>query len=229
MVWEQSQRALVEAARRSRAEAGVQIFKTPSERGLAFRVPQLAVRVHGELQLFDDPEVLNYPWDLPLYSAPPSSQEIGQFRATDRLADGGVIDVDKGKVVVSFLPELTRDLDLAYTPEHWSEAKLAAWLCRNVRETYITQSSMMVFVSAFLSELLKAEGLDLARANRQKFLLRTVLDAKIRALRQQAVKKAYQEYLFTEGVKDRASVGAGFEFVFDPDGYAPSRDYPTGG
>lgn len=30
---------------------------------------------------------------------------------------------------------------------------------------------MMVFVSTFLSELLKAEGLDLARANHHKFLV----------------------------------------------------------
>ncbi len=112
VVWEQSQRALVEAARQSRAD--VQILKTPSERGLAFRVPQLAVRVHGELQLFDDPEVLDYPWDLPLYSAPPSQQEIGRIRATERLADGGLIDVDQGKGVVGFLPELTRDLDLVW-------------------------------------------------------------------------------------------------------------------
>ena len=228
VVWEKSQQALVEAARKTRSEA-VQIFRTPSERGIAFRVPQLAVRVHGELQLFDDPEVLDYPWDLPLYAAAPSPEEIGRFRATDRLAEAGDIDVDAGKVMISFLPELTRDLDLAYTPEHWSEAKLAAWLCRNVRETHITQSSMMVFISAFLSSLLNAEGLDLARANRQKFLLRTMLEAKIRELRRQAVSTAYQGFLFTDGVADRVTVGAGFEFEFHPDGYAPSRDYPRAG
>lgn len=228
VVWEKSRQALAAAAHQTRAEA-IQIFTTPSERGLAFRVPQLAVRVHGELQLFDDPEVLDYPWDLPLYAAQPAPDEIGRFRATDRLAEAGAIDVEAGKVVVGFLPELTHDLDLAYTPEHWSEAKLAAWLCRNVRETYITQASMMVFVSGFLAGLLRAEGLDLARANRQKFLLRALLEAKIRELRRQAVGKAYQEFLFTEGVRDRAMVGAGFDFEFHPDGYAPNRDYPRAG
>jgi type III restriction enzyme len=227
VVWENSRQALYEAARKSRTEA-IEIFKTPSERGVAFRVPQLAVRVHGELQLFDDPEVLDYPWDLPVYAAEPLQDEIHQFKAADRVAEAGTIDVDKekGKVLVTFLPELERDLALSYTPEHWTEAKLAAWLCRNVREVYITQSSMMVFVSAFLSTLLKVQGVDLARANRQKFLLRSIMEAKIRELRRQAVTTAYQQFLFTDGVKDRATVGGGFEFVFHPDGYAPNRDYP---
>jgi type III restriction enzyme len=226
VVWEKSQQALYAAAKKTRTEA-IEIFKTPSERGLPFRVPQLAVRVDGELQLFDDPEALDYPWDLPVYSSAPSLDEIQQFKAADRVAEAGTIDVDqeKGKVLVTFLPELTRDLALTYTPEHWTEAKLAAWLCRNTREPYITQASMMVFVGAFLSGLLKVEGLDLARANRQKFLLRSILEAKIRDSRREAVAKAYQQFLFTEGAKDRATVGGDFEFVFHPDGYAPSRDY----
>ncbi|MBI4026195.1 MAG: DEAD/DEAH box helicase family protein [Verrucomicrobia bacterium] len=226
VVWQESQKALTEAALKSRTEA-VEVFKTPSERSVAFRVPQLAVRVHGELQLFDDPEALDYPWDLPVYASQPSPDEIQQFKSADRMAETGAIDVDKekGKVRVTFLPELERDLALSYTPEHWTEAKLGAWLCRNVRETYITQQSMMVFVSAFLSALLKAPGLDLARANRQKFLLRAILEAKIRDLRSEAAGIAYQQFLFSDGVKDRATVGNGFDFIFHPDGYAPSRDY----
>lgn len=125
VVWQQSQQALTDAARKSRE--AVEIFKTPSERGVAFRVPQLAVRVHGELQLFSDPEVLDYPWDLPAYSAQPAPDEVQQFKAADRVAEAGTIDVDKekGKLLVSFLPELERDLALSYTPEHWTEAKLA--------------------------------------------------------------------------------------------------------
>jgi type III restriction enzyme len=225
VVGQQSQQALAAAARQSRTDA-VEIFRTPSEQGVAFRVPQLAVRVHGELQLFDDPEVLDYPWDLPGAAAYPTAEEIQQFKAADRAAESGAIDVNEGKVLVTFLPELTRDLGLSYKPEHWTEAKLAAWLCRNVRDTYITQASLMVFVSNFLSLLLKTEGWGLARANRQKFLLRSVLESKIAGLRHEAVHKAYQGFLFTDGVKDRATVGGEFEFVFHPDGYAPHADYP---
>ncbi|MFZ4682612.1 MAG: DEAD/DEAH box helicase, partial [Terrimicrobiaceae bacterium] len=223
VVWEESQKALVEGAEKSRTEA-VEIFRTPSELGRDFRIPQLAVCVHGELQLFDDPEVLDYPWDLPSYAAVPTDEERGLLRTTDRLAEGGVIDIVEGKVNVKFLPELERDLNLSYIPEHWTEAKLAAWLCKNVRETYITQQSLIVFVSGFLAGVVKAS--DLARANRQKFLLRSILEHKISGLRKQAVGKAYQDFLFAPGAAERVKVGGDFQFEFHPDGYAPSRDYP---
>jgi len=227
VVWQDSQQAIVAAAEKSRTEA-VQIFKTPSELGVRFRVPQLAVRVNGELQLFDEPEVLDYPWDLPVYAALPTADEINQFKAADRVAEAGLIDVDEkhGKVTLAFLQDLSRDLGLAYIPEHWTEAKLGAWLCRNVRQPYITQNSMMVFVTTFLAELLKVEQVDLARLNRQRFLLRSMIERKMQELRQVAVHKAYQQFLFGDGVKDRAAVGGGFEFEFHPDGYAPSEDYP---
>jgi len=227
VVWQQSQQALTQAALKSRTEA-VEIFKTPSERSVLFRVPQLAVIVNGELQLFDDPEVLDYPWDLPPYSAVPTEDELGQLLTADRVSEAGTIDIEeeKGKLRVTFLPELARDLALSYTPENWTEAKLAAWFCRNVREIYITQQSLMVFVSAFVSSLLKKPGLDLARVNRQKFLLRSILEAKIRGLRKEAVAIAYQQFLFTDGASQRVHVGGDFEFTFHPDGYAPNRDYP---
>jgi type III restriction enzyme len=83
----------------------------------------------------------------------------------------------------------------------------------------------MVFMSTFLSGLLKTPGVDLARANRQKFLLRAILETKMRELRRRAVDKAYQQFLFSDGVTERATVGGGFDFTFHPDGYAPSRDY----
>ncbi|MDX2081107.1 MAG: DEAD/DEAH box helicase family protein [Terrimicrobiaceae bacterium] len=223
VVWEESQQAVGAAAEKSRTEA-IEVFRTPSELGLDFRVPQMAVRVHGELQLFDDPEVLDYPWDLPAYQAVPTTVELGQLRSSDRAAEAGLIDVDEGKVQVTFLSNLERDLNLTYTPEHWTEAKLAAWLCRNVREPYITPQSLMVFVGAFVGAVTNEIGLSVA--NRQKFLLRTILEQKIAALRQQAVSQAFQQFLFTNGVADRVEIGGGFDFDFHPDAYAPGKDYP---
>lgn len=223
VVWEESQKAVEAAAEKSRTEA-IEVFRTPSERGIDFRVPQMAVRVHGELQLFDDPEVLDYPWELPPYQAVPTTEELGELKTAERAAEAGVIDVADGKVNVQFITDLERDLHLTYTPEHWTDAKLAAWLCRNVREPYITPQSLMVFVSGFLTAIVGTIGL--SAANRQKFLLRTLLERKIAGLRQEAVHHAYQKFLFGEGVADRVEIGGGFDFEFHPDAYAPSKDYP---
>src|SRR3569623_599813 len=64
--------AIAEAAEVSRTTA-IEFFQTPAELGEHFRVPQLALRVQGELALFDDPEVLEYPWDVSPYDAVPTA------------------------------------------------------------------------------------------------------------------------------------------------------------
>ena len=111
--------AIGKAAEASRTTA-LEYFQTPAELGERLRVPQLALRVQGELQLFDDPEVLEYPWDLSTYDAAPTADDLKALGAALKVSEGGEIDVDgSGKVTTRFLPELQRDLGLVYQPEHW--------------------------------------------------------------------------------------------------------------
>ncbi|MBK7423959.1 MAG: DEAD/DEAH box helicase family protein [Propionivibrio sp.] len=218
--------AIVEAAEVSRTTA-IEFFQTPAELGERFRVPQLALRIQGELALFDDPEVLEYPWDLSPYDAAPTSDDLSALGAGLKVSEGGEIDVDdaSGKVVSRFLPDLQRDLGLVYQPENWDEVRLATWLCRNLPEQSLTHASKQAFVAAWLTELLRREGFTLARANLQKFLLRNRLEARIRDLRKQAVGKAYQQTLFGDDAASRVAVSDRYAFDFHPQAYAPSRDY----
>ena len=217
--------AIEQAAEVSRTTA-IEFFQTPAERGERFCVPQLALRVQGELQLFDDPEVLEYPWDLSPYDAAPTPDDLQALGAALKVSEGGEIDIDEGGRVVSrFLPELQRDLGLAYRPEHWDEVRLAAWLCRNLPEPTLTHASKQAFVAKWLTELLRREGFTLARANLQKFLIRNLLEARIRELRRQAVGRAYQQTLFGEGAAERVAVTDQYAFEFHAQAYAPSRDY----
>ncbi|MCP5545171.1 MAG: DEAD/DEAH box helicase family protein [Akkermansiaceae bacterium] len=221
---ETSRGLISQAAEASRTQA-VQVFQSPSERGLDFRVPQMCVMVHGELTLFDDPEVLEYPWDLPLGHAAPDEVAIRELDLASRVRDGGTIDVDEGKVKVRFMTELQKDLGLAYKPEHWTEAKLAAWICRNLPDPYTTHASKNAFVSAWLRNLLARDGFDLAKANRQKFLIRQLLEQQIKLMRKEAVRDAYQTALFGDEREERVKVDGSYNFEFHPDAYAPDRDY----
>ena len=218
--------AIVEAAEISRTTA-IEFFQTPAELGERFRVPQLALRVQGELQLFDDPEVLDYPWDLSTYDAAPTGDDITALGAGLKVSEGGEIDVDgeSGKVVSRFLPDLQRDLGLVYQPEHWDEVRLATWLCRNLPEPSLTHASKQAFVAKWLTELLRREGFTLARANLQKFMLRNLLEARIRELRRLAVGKAFQQALFGDDAASRVAVTDQYAFEFHAQAYAPSRDY----
>ncbi|HVK55128.1 MAG TPA: DEAD/DEAH box helicase family protein [Burkholderiales bacterium] len=218
--------AIVEAAEISRTTA-IEFFQTPAERGERFRVPQLALRVQGKLQLFDDPEGLEYPWDLSLYDAAPTADDVTTLGAGLKVSEGGEIDVDgaSGKVISRFLPDLQRDLGLVYQPENWDEVRLATWLCRNLPEPSLTHASKQAFVAAWVTELLRREGFTLARANLQKFLVRNLLEARIRDLRKQAVGKAFQQTLFSDDAASRVAVTDQWVFEFHAQAYAPSRDY----
>ncbi|GAB3362807.1 MULTISPECIES: DEAD/DEAH box helicase [Giesbergeria] len=218
--------AIVQAAEVSRTTA-IEFFQTPAELGVRFGVPQLALRVQGELTLFDDPEVLDYPWDLSPYDAAPTADDLSLLGAGLKVAEGGVIDVDNasGRVMARFLPELQRDLGLVYQPEHWDAIRLATWLCRNLPEPSLTHASKQAFVAAWLTDLLRRDGFNLGRANLQKFLIRHLLEARIRDLRQQAVSKAYQQALFGSDAASRVAVTDQHAFEFHAQAYAPSRDY----
>lgn len=221
---EPAKRAIAEAVKKSRES--VEIFQTPAELGGRLSVPQMALRIQGELQLFDDPEVLDYPWELSLYDADPTKRQIEVLNGS-RIAEGGEIDVDEGsgKVTTRFIADLQRDLGFSYRPEHWDEARLATWFARNLPETAITHVSKRAFVAHWIRALLNRKDFDLARANRQKFLMRTLLEARVRELRQAAVTQAYQNTLFGDSLSGNVVVGDDYAFEFNPQGYAPSRDY----
>jgi type III restriction enzyme len=223
---EESRMAIEKAAETSRTTA-IEFFQTPSELGERFVVPQIAVRVQGELALFDDPEVLDYPWELSLYDAKLTDYDLSALGMAMTVSEGGEIDVDatSGKVVHRFLPELQRDLGLAYTPENWDKVKIAAWLCRNLPEQSITHESKRAFVAQWLQDLLAHPGFDLGRANLQKFVIRNLIESRIKELRSSAIEKAYQQTLFGEGRESRIVVDDSYTFEFHPQAYAPSRDY----
>lgn len=223
---EESRLAIEQAAQTSRTKA-IEFFQTPSETGERFLVPQIALWVQGELALFDDPEVLDYPWDLSDYDARPTDNDLLTLGAAMKVSEGGEIDVDEtsGKVIHRFLPELQRDLGLVYTPENWDKVKLAAWLCRNLPEQSVTHESKRAFVASWIRGFLGQPKCDLGRANLQKFLIRNLIESRIKELRLDAVKKAYQQTLFGEGRESRIAVNDSYTFEFHPQSYAPSRDY----
>lgn len=217
--------AIAQAAEASRTTA-IEFFQTPAELGACFRVPQLALRVQGELALFDDPEVLEYPWTLSPYDAAPTADDMATLGAALKVSEGGEIDIDEnGQLISRFLPELQRDLGLVYQPENWDELRIAAWLCRNLPEPSLTHASKQMFVSAWLTDFLRRPGVTLAKANLQKFLIRNLLEARIRELRKQAIQSAYQHTLFGDAAASRVVVSDLYAFAFHAQAYAPSRDY----
>jgi type III restriction enzyme len=207
------------AAENSRIVA-IEHFQTPVERGEKLRVPQLAVYVQGELQLFDDPKILDYPWDLSRYEAKPPESDISKIKVILHSADGGELDMSsEGKMKISFMAHLQRSLDLVYQPEHWDTVKLATWLCRNIPEPTITHASKQAFIMGWLQSLL--EKFSLAEINQQKFLIRNQIEQHINKLRNETITAAYQATLFES---ENVSVNDNYVFEF-PAFYSPTKYY----
>lgn len=217
--------AIEQAAEESRTTA-IEFFQTPAEMGERLRVPQLALRVQGELALFDDPEVLEYPWDLAPADAVPTADDLAALNASMKGAKAGKLDIDeRGLMESQFLQELQRDLGLVYQPENWDEVRIATWLCHNLPEPSLTHASKRAFVAAWVAALLRREDFTLARVNLQKFLIRNLIEVRIRKLHKQAIGKAYQQALFGDDAATRVAVSDQYAFEFHTQAYAPSRDY----
>ncbi|WP_394752117.1 DEAD/DEAH box helicase [Crenothrix sp.] len=218
-----AQYAIEQAAEQSRTSA-ITFFQSPSERGETISVPQLAVYIQGELKLFDETEMLDYPWDLSLLDAKPTADQISQLQYRLKSAESGVLDVtEQGKMFAKFMANLQHNLDLVYKPEHWNDAKLAAWFCRNLPDPTITHESKLAFVSHWIQSLL--ENFQLAHINQQKFYIRLMLEQRINELRKQAAARAYQHILFSDKVREMVCVGDSYLFDFHPQIYYPSSYY----
>ena len=206
----------------------VEHLKTPAENGIRFRVPQLAVCIQGELQLFDDPTSLDYVWDLSRHNAKPFENDLSKIK-TALEGYGGLTDAiditDAGKVSlagkqdIEFMRNLQRSLELTYKPEHWDNAKLAVWLCKNLHDEMITNVSKQAFVMGWLHSLL--EKFTLAQINQQKFLIRDLLERHINTLRNEVISGAYQVTLFES---ESPSVDDNYFFEF-PQFYSPTKYY----
>lgn len=220
---ESAKNAIAEAANRYNVVDTV----SPAERGITFRVPQLALRIGEQLHLFDDPKLLGYLQDLPLDHAAPNAEDLAQLAAGLRVAESGEVYIDAhGRVDVSYPKRLQRDLELAYPPENWNEVRLAAWLCRNLPQPTLTHDNKLAFVMGWLTKLLATEGFNLARANLQKFVIRNRLEQRIQALQQAAAQRACQATLFDAGAAaEQVTTSDTYAFQFRPDSYNPNRDY----
>jgi type III restriction enzyme len=210
-------KALIQKAAEEISTRKVPIFETPSQRGIPFSVPQLVLD-HGKEQyeFFDDLESLNYSRELPILQAVVIPEELEALNQSTKVAETGALDVVEGKV--KYISGLQKDFQLSYTPEHWNQAKLGGWLCRNIQVYSVTHDELLIFIDGWLNSLLGMTGWGLSKANQYKFVLRGLLEKRIHAIHEKARAKAWQETLFEEKA---VRIEDGFAFLFHPDGYAP--------
>ena len=116
----------------------------------------LAIRVDGQLELFEEGHFLDVAWRL---SECDASLTETDFPSEYIGGSTGEIDVtDQGKVEVHFVDQIHRQLRLLGVEPGWNVAGLTNWLDRQISHTDIVRTESTLFIHRALTSLLESRA-----------------------------------------------------------------------
>jgi type III restriction enzyme len=193
----------------------------PAALGEELAVPQLAVRIAGQLEIFED-QFRDAPWNLANCDAGLSESE---FILTEAPGQEALVDVDEaGKVQIEFLTELRRQLTFNDLRGPKTESELADWLDHAIEHPDITQTQSSLFLRRMVDRLVNERIYPLPEIVAARFRLRDVAKAKIERYRTSALSESYQRMLLP-GATPTLEVSPDFCFQFPKDQYPANRLY----
>jgi type III restriction enzyme len=186
--------AVRELSRESRfgVPAGHKLETSTIPRTLA--IPLLAIRVEGELVLFEDTHFLEGPWRLAECDHRLSAEE---FPLSVRGAQSGTVDVDtQGRIEISFRDAVSNQLTLLEGEPGWSAASLAIWLDAHIPHRDLIQADARLFIHNSVTALMERTGASIEQLAREKYRLRKAIETKIAQHRASQRRAAFQQVLF---------------------------------
>lgn len=186
------------------------------------RVPLLGIRVDGRLQLFDEDQFRDAPWDLTLCDA-----ELSETDFPSILVEGtaGQLDVSEaGKVEIQFVERVQRQLHLIGIEPNWDMAGLTNWIDRQIDHPDLTRTQATLFIHRVLTAVGDARGLSIDQLARLKFPLKKAIAERIDRERRAQHTNSFNRLLFTV---DGAELEVGPELCLEMDGdrYEPNWYY----
>lgn len=193
---------------------------TPAQKGIAFTLPQLALRFDDGLELAE-PETCLYAagWDLLNYPAQLTQQE---FSVSDD-AKHYIADIEGKKVKID-IANRDQQLSLEGIDTPWTELELSRWLDKRLKQPDIKQADLLEFLRRMIDFLLKRSDLDMSKLVQGKFLLEKVIRDKVAEYRQKATQAGFQQCLFSGDAIAEVDIDE-YSFTFDPSQYPANRLY----
>ena len=188
-----------------------------------FRVPWLAIRVDGQLDILEESYFKNMEWRLS--DCDPSLSEA-ELSSDESVGESGELDVSEGgRVEVRrFVDQLHQQLALVVGEPGWTLASLVNWLDRQRTHFDITQTQSATYISRVVTRLMETRGVTVEQLAREKFRLSNAIWTKIDELRKSEAAKGYKALLFGPG-SGKIEVSSKFCFEFDEDRYSPNWYY----
>jgi len=202
---------------------GRTIGPQPEEEKTTIKIPQLAIRVDGQIELFEDSHFLDRPWNLAECDAFLSESEFPSQYTGGKAGEIDISEVGQLKMI-PFVQELHEQLTLLAEEPGWTLPSLTNWLDFNIPHPDIPRSQSSLFMGKVLSGIVAYRGMDVQNLARHKFRLVKAIEKKIEGHRKEQRKKAYQALLFG---KDTTifEVTAENCLTYDEDRYAPNWYY----
>lgn len=167
-----------------------------SDMPASLKVPALAVRVDGQLELFEESHFLDVPWKLSEQDAALSEAE---FPSSYVAGQTGELDVgDQGRVEIRFIQQAQRQLQLMGIEPGWDLAGLTNWLDRQIPHPDIVPTEARLFIHRILAGLIETRGLTVEQLAQQKYRLRRAVGEKIDQHRRVARANAYNRMLWSD-------------------------------
>lgn len=193
----------------------------PAALGEELTVPHLAVRIGGQLEIFED-QFRDAPWNVADNDPRLSEAEFSLAGSTGQEA---IVDVDEaGKVQIEFLAELRRQLTFNDLRGPKTESELAGWLDRAIDHRDITQTQSSLFLRRIVDYLVNERAFPLPEVVAARFRLRDVAKAKIEEYRTRALSDSYQRMLLP-GATPMLEVSPDLCFQFPHDQYPANKLY----
>ena len=197
--------------------------KSPSEKGERLTLPRLAVPIQGVLE-FAEPQLFldHAQWNLLDYSA-----DIPNFHY-DADTQTWIYDFYKGvdgkeTLKYKLADNQGQDLLLPGINVGWTEPDLVRWLDRKVRDSSVSQPSMLEWLRRLVSNLITNGKYSIETLVKAKFILAPAITKRIFSFKEDAESKGHQDSFF--GPTAAPVTTFEFGFTFDPDGYAPHWVY----
>ena len=197
--------------------------RLPKEERPPLRIPWLAIRVDGQLEILDE----SYFKDIELRLADcVASLSEAEFPSDVPRGESGEVDVGAaGKVEVrQFAERLREQLALVIGEPGWTVAGLIDWIDRQRTHIDIPQAQSAGYIGRMLAWLTENRAFSVEQLAREKFRLADAIWTKIDALRRSEAGKGYNALLFGAG-SGKIEVSPKFYFEFDPERYAPNAYY----
>ena len=205
---------------------GHRVGPPPNVQRPPFKVPWLAIRVDGQLDILED----NYfkPVEWRLSDCDPSLSE-GEFPSEASSGESGeLVITDAGRVEVRrFADQLHEQLALVVGEPGWTLASMVNWLDRQRSHIDIPQTQSAPYIGRVITRLMETRDVTLEQLARQKFRLSNAVWTRIDELRKSEAAKGYNTLLFGPG-PGKIEVSSKFCFEFDKDRYAPNSYYGGG-